>query len=63
MCVQAEEWLNSQAQELGWHKATKLQSRAASQGLVGISCNEHGAALVSVLLPLGTVFFKYLKYN
>ncbi|XP_050418733.1 elongation factor Ts, mitochondrial [Patella vulgata] len=34
--VKAEEWLKEQAQKEGWAKATKLQSRPMSQGLVGL---------------------------
>ncbi|XP_044267880.1 elongation factor Ts, mitochondrial [Tribolium madens] len=45
---QAETWLRQQAQTLGWAKATKLEGRQTSQGLVGLSVNYKNAALVEV---------------
>ncbi|XP_060516741.1 elongation factor Ts, mitochondrial [Cylas formicarius] len=46
----AEVWLKEQAQQLGWSKATKLEGRQTSQGLVGVALNYSGkvAALVEV---------------
>ncbi len=45
---QAETWLHQRAQAEGWSRATKLQSRAASQGLIGIITNANSAAMVEV---------------
>jgi len=45
---QAEVWLHQRAQAEGWSRATKLQSRAASQGLIGIITNTNSAAMVEV---------------
>ncbi|CAF0991181.1 unnamed protein product [Adineta ricciae] len=45
---QAEAWLHQRAQTEGWSRATKLQSRAALQGLVGIITNKNSAAMVEV---------------
>lgn len=45
---QAEAWLHQRAQAEGWSRATKLQARAASQGLVGIITNTKSAAMVEV---------------
>lgn len=45
---QAEVWLKEQAKKEGWDKASKLQDRPMSQGLVGISCNLQAAAMVEV---------------
>jgi len=44
----AEEWLYEQAENEGWAKATKLQGRSTSQGLVGVLAEENYAALVQV---------------
>ncbi len=44
----AEAWLHQRAQAEGWSRATKLQSRAASQGLIGIITNRESAAMVEV---------------
>jgi len=44
----AETWLNSQAQEQGWMKAAKLQSRTTRHGLIGISQNKVGVAMVEI---------------
>ncbi|RZB39868.1 elongation factor Ts, mitochondrial, partial [Asbolus verrucosus] len=44
----AEEWLKQQAQSLGWAKATKLEGRQTSQGLVAVTVNNKDAALVEV---------------
>jgi elongation factor Ts len=45
---QAEAWLKQQAQTLGWAKATKLEGRQTSQGLIGVAVNDKNAALVEV---------------
>lgn len=45
---QAEAWLNQQAQSLGWSKATKLEGRQTTQGLVGVSVNSDNGVLVEV---------------
>ncbi|CAF3674744.1 unnamed protein product [Rotaria socialis] len=45
---QAETWLHQRAQAEGWSRATKLQSRAASQGLIGIVTNADAAAMVEI---------------
>ncbi|XP_076458445.1 elongation factor Ts, mitochondrial-like [Babylonia areolata] len=44
----AEKWLKEQAQKEGWAKATKLQSRAMSNGLVAIVCNNQAATMIEV---------------
>jgi elongation factor Ts len=46
--AQAEQWLHEQAQKEGWTKATKLESRVATQGLVGIVARRKVAAMVEV---------------
>ncbi|UJR27223.1 hypothetical protein I4U23_008519 [Adineta vaga] len=45
---QAETWLHQRAQAEGWSRATKLQSRAASQGLIGIITNNDSAVMVEI---------------
>ncbi|XP_018574167.1 elongation factor Ts, mitochondrial [Anoplophora glabripennis] len=45
---QAEAWLNQQAQSLGWSKATKLEGRHTTQGLIGVSVNNDDGVLVEV---------------
>ncbi|XP_072937029.1 elongation factor Ts, mitochondrial isoform X2 [Epargyreus clarus] len=44
----AEQWLNEQAQAMGWAKATKLAGRAASQGLVAVKFDKNHGALVEL---------------
>jgi len=44
----AEEWLLEQAEKEGWAKATKLQGRSTSQGLVGVLADGNFAALVQI---------------
>lgn len=44
----AETWLNQQAQSLGWSKATKLEGRQTTQGLIGVSVNNDDGVLVEV---------------
>lgn len=46
--AKAEQWLKEQAQALGWSKATKLEGRNTSQGLVGILVNKNIGAMVEV---------------
>lgn len=46
--IQAELWLKQQAQSLGWTKATKLQGRQTSQGLIGVAVTEKDGILVEV---------------
>ncbi|XP_071101157.1 elongation factor Ts, mitochondrial-like [Haliotis cracherodii] len=46
--VQAEKWLQEQAQKEGWAKATKLQNRPMSQGLVGVVRDQQTATMVEV---------------
>ncbi|XP_046542937.1 elongation factor Ts, mitochondrial-like [Haliotis rubra] len=45
---QAEKWLLEQAQKEGWAKATKLQNRPMSQGLVGVVGDQRTATMVEV---------------
>lgn len=45
---QAEVWLREQAQALGWSKATKLEGRQTSQGLIGVAVNKSHGVLVEV---------------
>lgn len=44
----AEKWLKEQAQAMGWSKATKLEGRQTSQGLVAAIVEENNGALVEV---------------
>ncbi|XP_049822198.1 elongation factor Ts, mitochondrial isoform X2 [Aethina tumida] len=44
----AEVWLREQAQALGWSKATKLEGRQTSQGLIGVAVNKSHGVLVEV---------------
>ena len=46
--LQAEKWLKEQAQKEGWAKATKLQDRPMSQGLIGLIKENNMAAMVEV---------------
>lgn len=45
---QAETWLREEAQKEGWAKASKLQGRAMSQGLVGVTAQDRCAVMVEV---------------
>uniref|UniRef100_UPI00358F7D4B elongation factor Ts, mitochondrial n=1 Tax=Myxine glutinosa TaxID=7769 RepID=UPI00358F7D4B len=45
---QAEVWLEEQAKERGWNKTTQLQTRVASQGLVGFLQTRSTGVLVEV---------------
>ena len=42
--------MREQAQKEGWAKASKLQSRPMSQGLIGIAVSDKSAAVVEVSL-------------
>jgi elongation factor Ts len=44
--VQAEKWLQEQAQALGWAKATKLEGRPTAQGLIGIAVEPGRSATI-----------------
>jgi len=44
----AESWLREQAQKEGWAKATKLQDRPMSQGLVGVMVDGKSASMVEL---------------
>uniref|UniRef100_A0A1Q3FBV9 Elongation factor Ts, mitochondrial n=1 Tax=Culex tarsalis TaxID=7177 RepID=A0A1Q3FBV9_CULTA len=46
--AKAENWLKEQAQTLGWSKATKLEGRNTSQGLVGVLVRDNIGAMVEV---------------
>ena len=46
--LQAEAWLQEQAQKEGWSKATKLKGRTTAQGLIGVMRNKHSATMVEV---------------
>lgn len=46
--TKAESWLKEQAQTLGWSKATKLEGRNTSQGLVGVLVRDNIGAMVEV---------------
>uniref|UniRef100_A0A8C5Q0C1 Elongation factor Ts, mitochondrial n=1 Tax=Leptobrachium leishanense TaxID=445787 RepID=A0A8C5Q0C1_9ANUR len=45
---QAETWLHQQAQKEGWNKASKLQGRKTSEGLVGLLHEGNTAVMVEV---------------
>lgn len=44
----AEKWLHEQAQTLGWHKATKLEGRQTSQGLIGVIIKNECAGMIEL---------------
>lgn len=44
----AEKWLHEKAQSMGWAKATKLEGRATSQGLIGILIRGNVGAMVEI---------------
>lgn len=46
--VQAEKWLKEQAQAMGWSKATKLEGRQTSQGLVAVVVDKNNGAMVEL---------------
>lgn len=41
-------WLKAEAEKQGWEKATKLQGRAAAEGLIGVIVNGNFGAMVEV---------------
>lgn len=41
-------WLKAEAEKQGWEKATKLQGRTASEGLVGVLVDGNFGAMVEV---------------
>lgn len=45
---QAEKWLQEQAQQLGWSKASKLEGRITAQGLVAVGIQRNNAVIVEV---------------
>ncbi|KAK9879526.1 hypothetical protein WA026_006596 [Henosepilachna vigintioctopunctata] len=45
---QAEKWLKDQAQIMGWKKATKLEGRLTSQGLIGVAIKDSCAAMIEL---------------
>ncbi|CAH1388433.1 unnamed protein product [Nezara viridula] len=45
---EAEKWLKEQAQSLGWSKASKLEGRKTSQGLVGLLVKENRAVMLEI---------------
>jgi len=55
-------WLREQAQKEGWSKASKLQSRPMSQGLIGIAVNDKSAAVVEVSVVHLSSFCILLMY-
>lgn len=46
--MKAEQWLKEQAQVLGWSKATKLEGRTTTQGLVGLAVRNNAGVIVEV---------------
>ncbi|XP_062547317.1 elongation factor Ts, mitochondrial isoform X1 [Armigeres subalbatus] len=46
--AKAEKWLQEQAQAMGWSKATKLEGRNTTQGLIGILVRNNIGAMVEV---------------
>uniref|UniRef100_A0A182JJN7 Elongation factor Ts, mitochondrial n=1 Tax=Anopheles atroparvus TaxID=41427 RepID=A0A182JJN7_ANOAO len=46
--TKAEQWLREQAQTLGWSKATKLEGRNTTQGLIGVLVQRNAGAMVEV---------------
>jgi elongation factor Ts len=51
----AEAWLHEQAEKEGWAKATKLQGRTASEGLVSVMV-EDGDINLAVMVEVGSIF-------
>lgn len=45
---QALEWLKEEAAKEGWAKATKLQNRPMSQGVIGVIARPNSALLLEV---------------
>ena len=48
VCLQATVWLREEAQKEGWEKATKLQNRPMSHGLVGVLTQNQSGVMVEV---------------
>jgi elongation factor Ts len=46
--AKAENWLREQAQAQGWAKATKLEGRNTSQGLIGVLIQKNIGAMIEV---------------
>ncbi|GAB0099402.1 Elongation factor Ts, mitochondrial [Sergentomyia squamirostris] len=46
--VEAEKWLNEQAQTMGWSKAEKLEGRKTQQGLIGVLIRENCGVMLEV---------------
>ncbi|KAF7280375.1 elongation factor Ts, mitochondrial [Rhynchophorus ferrugineus] len=46
--TKAEGWLREQAQALGWSKATKLEGRQTTQGLIGVTFDNNNGVIVEV---------------
>ncbi|KAK6619333.1 hypothetical protein RUM44_003715 [Polyplax serrata] len=46
--AKAEDWLREQAKALGWNAAMKVQSRRATQGLIGVAINNKKVAMVEL---------------
>ncbi|XP_053694670.1 elongation factor Ts, mitochondrial isoform X1 [Sabethes cyaneus] len=46
--TKAEHWLKEQAQAMGWSKATKLEGRNTTQGLIGVLVRNNIGAIVEV---------------
>ncbi|KAL3281628.1 hypothetical protein HHI36_004834 [Cryptolaemus montrouzieri] len=44
----AENWLQDQAQALGWKKASKVEGRLTAQGLIGVIVKNPYAALIEL---------------
>lgn len=45
---EALRWLEAESEKQGWEKATKLQGRTVSEGLVGVLVDGNFAAMVEV---------------
>lgn len=64
--MQAENWLNEQAQKEGWSKASKLEGRKAKEGLIGVLTQDTSAVMVEVsrntLAPRG-VKTRFMKVS
>lgn len=45
---EALRWLEAEAEKQGWEKATKLQGRTVSEGLIGVLVDGNFAAVVEV---------------
>lgn len=46
--IKAEKWLRDQAEKEGWTKASKLENRPMSQGLIGLMTDKNSAAMIEV---------------